>query len=984
MAKPNHNDQFYKKIDSLSIVQTEEEISKFWESEKSFEKSVNERPENNPYSFLDGPPFVTGIPGPQSLLPRIAKDVIPRYKTMKGYRVRRVWGWDCHGLPIEEKTEKKVGLKNRREIETFGINNFIDACHTYVDEVSSEWKWYVDRIGEWIDFEGAYRTMDEDYMESVIWVFRKLYDKGLIYEGVKTLLYCTRCGTPVSSFEIAMDDSYTDMEDPAITVEFPVTTEGKFKGARILAWTTTPWTMPSNRALVVDPSETYVMFTSKEGSKKYIVAKKRLPHVLGDDPYTVVAEFLGKELIGLSYTAPYDYFKPNENDWKVYSYEGMVHMEEGTGIVHSAPGFGEIDTEMGNHYGLTIMFSVDDAGCFVPEVKDFAGQYVKKADENIIKDLETRDLLFKAEKIIHRYPYCYRCQTPLIQKAQKSWFINVQKLKPQLLENAKKINWANPVFAKQFENNIKAAPDWCISRTRYWATVMPVWRCDKCGEIEVFGSKSEIKERSGQEPKSLHRNGVDHITFKCEKCEGTMRRIPEVLDVWMESGSMPYGQLHYPFENKELFKVTFPADYIVEYVAQIRAWFYCMHVISNAVIGENSFKNVVVTGVMAGTDGRKMSKSLGNYPDPKAVLTNLGGDAMRLYFMGSSIMVGENVDMNEEELRNQVKTVLFPLRNTIKYLQIYAELHNWKPSSSKINPGESNLLDRWIVARTKRFQTEVEGGLESYNIPSATKAIAPYLDDLSTWYIRRSRDRFAAGDVDALSTLYWALVKFIRLTAPIIPFATESAYEALVKSVDKTALTSVHLELYPKAEILTKEDEALMDQMELLRSFATTGQMIRVTNNIPLKQPLQTLYVDTVLDNGLIDILKDELNVKDVLEATKAPSDLALEEVKVKSGKEFVTHMLGLDLKISEELKKERLLAELARQIQVTRKESGCNQADFVSLALHTKDDTIQKLVEANLSELKEKTKLSSLEFKENSGKELKVGEYKVTLRILK
>lgn len=930
----------FKQKNFKSISDREDQTTSWWKKNKMFEKSQEQRPEDNRFSFLDGPPFVTGIPHYASLLPRMGKDVIPRYKTMKGFRVRHVWGWDCHGLPIEEITERKVGLKKRREIEKYGINKFIDACRQYVEETSSEWEWYVDKIAEWVDFKKAYRTMDKDYMESVIWIFKQLYDKGLIYEGVKTLLYCTRCGTPVSKFEIAMDDSYADMEDPAVTVELPITTKGKFKGSQILAWTTTPWTLPSNRALVVDPKETYVEFTIQVPGNKYIVAKKRLKEILGKDNYKIVREFKGKELVGLEYEPLYKYFKPNDKDFKVYEYKDMVTMDEGTGVVHSAPGFGEIDTDMGKHYGLTMMYSVDDEGKFIEEVTDFEGMYVKDSDKEIIKDLEKRDLLFKHETITHRYPYCYRCETPLIQRAQKSWFINIQKIKPLLLKQAKKINWVPSRFSKRFENNIKDAPDWCISRTRYFSTAMPVWRCDKCREIEVFGSIKEIEKRSDHKVTDLHRNGVDHIKFPCRKCKGEMKRIIEVLDCWMESGSMPYGQIHYPFENKDLFKKTFPADYIVEYVAQIRAWFYTMHVVSNALLEKNSFKNVVVTGVLAGTDGRKMSKSFGNYPDPKDTLEKYGGDALRLYFFSSPIMIGEDTNFNENDLKNQVTTVIFPFWNSFRYFLTYANLHKWSPKISNIQPKTTNKLDTWVLARLKKFHQDLEGYMDKYEIPPATRAIAPFINNLSTWYIRRSRDRFAKGDKDALETLYYVLVQITKLTAPLIPFVTEAIYRTLVADQDSKQPESIHLCDWPEKPKLSASEKTLLNEMELTRQIASLGQAARVGAGIKVRQPLNKLKVKSKkLKIWMTELLKEELNVKEI-EAVKA-----VRKAKNWSIQETTDIKVALDTQLTDKLKQEGLVRELVRTIQDTRKKSGFKQEDTVTVMLETDADELKSVV---------------------------------------
>lgn len=914
---------FFKPIKNhLSFPQLEEEILRFWKKNKIFERSVAGRPKNQAYSFYDGPPFITGLPHYGHLLGSIAKDLIPRYQTMKGKRVRRVWGWDCHGLPVEERTEKKLGLKNRRDIEKIGINKFLQECRAYVSETSAEWNWYIDRIARWVDMDNAYKTMDLDYMESVIWAFKKLYDQGLVYKGLKTLLYCTRCGTPVSKFEIAMDDSYADMDDPAVTAEFPITTKGEFQGSRILAWTTTPWTLPSNRALVVDPDKIYVEFASREPDKNYIVAQERMEAVLGKDKYRVKKRFKGRDLLGLSYQAPYDYFAPNEKDFKIYQYPQMVNMEEGTGIVHSSPGFGEIDTEMGKAYGLTLMFSVDDEGKFIKEVADFAGLYVKKADPLIIADLEKKGRLFKSERINHRCPYCYRCETPLLQKAVKAWFINIQKIKKQMLVHNQKINWV-PSFLKngRVKNTIKEAPDWCVSRTRYWATVMPIWQCQDCEEIKVVGSVKEIEENSVKKVKitDLHRTGVDQIKFQCRECGGKMSRIPEVLDCWFESASMPYGERHYPFQNKNEFRQVFPADYIVEYIAQIRAWFYYLHVLSTALFDSHAYKNVVNTGVMMGSDGRKMSKSYGNYPDPRGVLEEHGGDALRLYLMGSRIMMAGDINITQgDKLRDQVKTVLLPLWNSYKFFLLHANLHGFKPKR-KSSPTKK-LLNQWIRARTQEFINQVDQNLGAYLIPEAVRSIRPFLEDLSTWYIRRSRDRFHEGDKEFFQTLYRVLALFIRTTAPVIPFITEAIYQGLVKDFCPKGFTSVHLCDYPRAQELIAKEKRLLKQMALVREICSLGHSIRKQKRIKVRQPLSKLtYLGPEkLSQKLEKLMADEVNVKEVIYKKKKDE----------------TPQVILVTELTQKLVAEGEVRETVRQIQRLRKEKGCRLEEKIIVSL--------------------------------------------------
>ena len=976
---------FFKKVSAkLNIPEMEEKILKFWKERKIFEKSIEQRPKNNCYSFYDGPPFITGLPHYGHLLSSISKDIVPRYQVMKGKRVKRVWGWDCHGLPIEEKTEKKLGLKNRRDIEKIGIDKFIKECRNYVSETSAEWEWYIDRIARWVDFKNAYKTMDLDYMESVIWAFKQVYDKGLIYQGFKTLLYCTRCGTPVSKFEIAMDDSYAVVQDLAVTIEFPIISKGDFENSMVLAWTTTPWTLPSNRALVVDKNETYVEFESLVPGNKYIIAEKRLESVLGRDEYKILRKFKGKQLLGLEYQPLYNYFPANENDFKIYDYENMVHMEEGTGIVHSAPGFGEIDTEMGKHYNLSLMTGVDDEGKFVDEIKDFKGLYVKDADPLIIKDLEKRNLLFKQETITHRYPHCHRCETPLIYRAVKAWFVNVQKVKKDMLCLNQNIYWVPEHFKKgRFEYTIQEAPDWCISRTRYWATVMPVWQCEKCENLKVAGSVKEIEKNSIEKIKitDLHRTGVDHIKFKCEKCGAKMSRIPEVLDSWFESGSMPYAEWHYPFENKEAFEKSFPADYIVEYVGQVRAWFYYLHVLSTILFNSSCFKNVVVTGVMAGTDGRKMSKSFGNYPDPKEVLRVYGGDALRLYLMGSKIMSGRDINITKgNELLDQVKTVLLPLWHSYKFFVSFANLANWEPG--KGIPESKNLLDQWIISRTNQFHSKFSENMDKYYIPEATALVQGFLEDLSKWYIRRSRVRLKNNDKHALATLYWVLIKFLKTVAPLIPFITEEIYQNLAQEKVKE---SIHLELWPEKGNV---DQKLLDKMALIRQVCSLGHAIRKQAAAKVRQPLALLKLKTQNskmknEKELLNLIRDELNVKEVKFVEK------IEEKKEWAVKKQDDIEIALNLELTSELKEEGIVREMIREIQKMRKQANLKPINTISIQAFA-NESLNKILQKNKDFICKQTISQELKIAEKSDtnfdleKQIKINGENVDLVIKK
>jgi len=892
---------------NISFPKMEEDIIKFWKENKIFEKSVDQRSDDNAYTFYDGPPFITGMPHHGHLLSSIAKDIIPRYQTMKGKKVKRVWGWDCHGLPAENKVEELLGLKNKKDIETIGIKKYIDECYNYVQNVSQEWEWYIDHVGRWVDFKNAYKTMDLPYMESVMWAFSEIYKKGLIYKGNRISLYCPRCATPLSNFEIAMDNSYKDVEDPAISIKFKL----KDRNIYILAWTTTPWTLPGNLALAVNKNEIYAEVLVN--NENIILAKARLENVLGDQKYEVIKEFKGQELIGLSYEPLYNFFEVTPNDYKIY-HADFVSMTDGTGVVHTAPGFGEDDAFFGKENNLSIINHIDDEGRIIESVTPFAGLFVKKADPLVIEDLKSRNLLFKEEKITHSYPFCYRCGTPLIYKSQTAWYLNIQSIKDGMKDTNQKINWVpDHIKDGRFGQGIETAPDWCLSRSRYWASPIPVWECS-CGEIYVPSSIADLEAKSGQKITNLHKPEIDEVTIKCSKCGKKVNRVSEVLDCWFESGAMPYAERHYPFENKDQFKKEFPADYIVEYIGQTRGWFYTLHVLSNALFQSESFKNCVVSGTMMGTDGRKMSKLFKNYPDPKMTLQKYGGEAMRLYLMGSVIMVGENINLNEKEIEDKVKFVLLPLWNCLKYLNTYAQMHNWSPNLDQ--PLSDNILDKWIITRTNQLTQEFSQELDKYIIPNAIKLITPYIEDLSRWYIRQSRDRFVSGDNQALQTLWQVLVQFTKTVAPILPFITEYFWQNLVLPFDSTAKESVHLELYPEIKSI---DQKLLDDMIFVREICEQGNMIRKTKQISTRQPLLKATIDNSqkidLNPALIDIIKNELNVKNI---------------EINLSKDSLS--VALDTNISPQLKAEGDARDLIRSIQSLRKEANLNLTDKIEI----------------------------------------------------
>lgn len=915
----------FKKVDSkTSFPKMEEEILKFWEDEKIFEKSVSREAPKGDYVFYDGPPFATGTPHYGHIVGSVMKDVVPRYWTMKGYRVERKWGWDCHGLPIENIAEKELGIKRKTEIEKMGVEKFNEFCRSKVLKYVSEWEKVIARLGRWADMKNAYKTMDLPFMESVWWVFKQLWDKGLIYEGYRSMHICTRCETTLSQQEVS--EGYKDIKDLSATAKFelidgPSTGSGQAR-TFVLAWTTTPWTLVGNVALAVGEKISYSKI--KTGDDIFILAKDRLVDVMKDKKYEIISEFKGKELIGKKYKPLFDYYvnkglQNEKNGWQIYAAD-FVTTEEGTGVVHIAPAFGEDDLNLSYQYKLPFVQHVGMDGIVKKEAVDFAGLSVKpmedhqKTDVEVIKYLAKNSLLFAKEKYEHSYPHCWRCDTPLINYATSSWFVNVTNVKERTLELAKDINWS-PKHIKEgrFGNWLEGARDWSISRQRYWASVMPIWKCG-CGEIKVFGSISELEKISGQKVVDLHKHIVDKITFTCGKCGSKMKRIPDVLDTWFDSGSMPYAQLHYPFENKEKFEKGFPAEFIAEGVDQTRAWFYYLHVISTAIKDSRAYNNVIVNGIVVGEDGKKLSKRLKNYPDPMEMFKKYGADALRFYLMSSPVVAAENLTMKEADVADLVRGMFRMLWNSYSFFVLYANIDKFQAQSEKLKA--KNLLDSWIISELNLLIKEVNTAMENYELNKACRLFPKFIDNLSNWYIRRSRKRFWKSEDDedkseAYQTLYSVLVNLSKLMAPFTPFIAEEIYKNLTL-VGQAGEESVHLAEFPVADEKLI-DEKLNQNMSDLREIISVGLQERAKNGIKVRQPLAKV----ILGQKFASVFNELINKPEW-------SSILTEELNVK-GAELGTdiEIVALDTEISEDLKLEGMAREIIRFIQEMRKEAG-------------------------------------------------------------
>ena len=854
----------YKKVSTdMNFVEREKQVEKFWEDNQIFEKSMKVREGNPSYVFYDGPPTANGKPHIGHVETRVIKDMIPRYRTMKGYQVPRKAGWDTHGLPVELEVEKKLGLDGKDQIEKYGVEPFIEQCKESVWKYEGMWEDFSHTVGFWADMKNPYVTYHNDYIESEWWALKEIWKKGLLYEGHKIVPYCPRCGTPLSSHEVAQ--GYKDVKERSAVVRFKV----KGEDAYILAWTTTPWTLPSNVALCVNPDEDYVKVTSK--GYTYYMAAALVDTVLGEGA-EILEHYQGKDLEFKEYEPLFPYAEKRIGNKKAYYVvcDTYVTLTDGTGVVHIAPAFGEDDSKVGHRYDLPFVQLVNEKGEMTEETP-WAGTFCKKADMAVLQALEDKDLLFDAPLFEHSYPHCWRCDTPLIYYARETWFIRMTAVKEDLIRNNNTINWIPESIGKgRFGDWLENVQDWGLSRNRYWGTPLPVWQCE-CGHQDCIGSIEELKEKADNCPDDieLHRPYIDAVTIKCPKCGKEMHRVPEVIDCWFDSGSMPFAQHHYPFENKETFEKQFPAQFISEAVDQTRGWFYSLLAISTLLFNKAPYENVIVLGLVQDENGQKMSKSKGNAVDPFDALQTYGADAIRWYFYTSSAPWLPSRFAGKTVVEGQRK-FMGTLWNTYAFFVLYANIDNFDATKYSLEYDKLAVMDKWLLSRLESTVKAVDDNLANYRIPEAAKALQSFVDDMSNWYVRRSRERFWAkgmeqDKINAYMTLYTALVTISKAAAPMIPFMTEEIYQNLVRSIDKEAIESIHLCDFPevKEEWIDKE---LEDDMEELLKIVVLGRAARNTANIKNRQPIGTMYIkaDKEMGQFYTDIIADELNVKEV------------------------------------------------------------------------------------------------------------------------
>ena len=1004
----------YKKVPTdLKFVEREREVEKFWRDNHIFEKSIEDRKDAPTYMFYDGPPTANGKPHIGHALTRVIKDMIPRYRTMKGYKVPRKAGWDTHGLPVEIEVEKELGINGKEQIEKYGVAPFIEKCKESVWKYKSMWEQFSNVIGFWADMDDPYVTYHNSYIESEWWALKQIWDKGLLYKGFKVVPYCPRCGTPLSSHEVAQ--GYKDVKERSAIVRF----KKKDENVYFLAWTTTPWTLPSNVALCVNPDEEYSKV--KQGDYTYILASALVETVLKDD-YTVLETYKGKELEGIEYEPLWGGLNVKGKAWYVVC-DSYVTLTDGTGIVHIAPAFGEDDSRIGRNYNLPFVQLVDAQGNLTKETK-WEGVFVKDADKLVLKDLEENGKLFDAPVFEHSYPHCWRCNTPLIYYARESWYIKMTAVKEDIIRNNNTINWIPESIGKgRFGDWLENIQDWAVSRNRYWGTPLNVWICE-CGHMHSIGSIEELKSMSKNCPEDieLHRPYIDAVTITCPECGKEMRRTPEVLDAWFDSGSMPFAQHHYPFENHEKFEAQFPADFISEAVDQTRGWFYSLLAISTLIFNKAPYKNVIVMGHVQDEDGQKMSKSKGNAVDPMDALNKFGADAIRWYFYVNSAPWLPN-RFHDKAVEEGQRKFLGTLWNTYAFYVLYADIDNFDPTKYSLEYDKLSVMDKWLLSKLNTLVKTVDEYLNNYKITETARALQSFTDDMSNWYVRRCRERFWAkgmeqDKINAYMTLYTALITLSKISAPMIPFMTEEIYQNLVRSVDKSAPESIHLTDFPKVneEFIDKDLEVSMDEV---LDIVVLGRAARNSANIKNRQPIGNMYVkaENVLSPFYVEIIEDELNVKavefkdDVEEFVSYSFKPQLKTVGPKYGKllnkirEALTNLDGhnamqelntdgalnfdfdgervvlgrddllietakndnfvteadnkvtvvLDIRLDDALLEEGFVRELISKIQTMRKEAGFEVVDHIVLS-QSGNDRIAEIIKKNEAVIKNDT----------------------------
>ena len=1034
----------YEKVSTnLNFVEREKKIEKFWEDNDIFQKSMDSRKEGPTYTFYDGPPTANGKPHIGHVLTRVIKDMIPRYRTMKGYMVPRKAGWDTHGLPVELEVEKQLGLDGKEQIEQYGLEPFISHCKESVWKYKGMWEDFSGTVGFWADMDDPYVTYHNNFIESEWWALKQIWEKGLLYKGFKIVPYCPRCGTPLSSHEVAQ--GYKDVKEKSAIAKFKV----KGEDAYILAWTTTPWTLPSNVALCVNPNETYVKVSC--GGETYYLAEALCDSVLKEE-YQVLEKYVGKDLEYKEYEPLFPFVTPNKKAYYV-TCDTYVTLTDGTGVVHIAPAFGEDDSKVGRIYDLPFVQLVDAKGEMTKETP-WAGTFCKKADPLVLQDLKERGLLYAAPNFEHSYPHCWRCDTPLIYYARESWFIKMTAVKEDLIRNNNTINWIPESIGKgRFGDWLENVQDWGVSRNRYWGTPLNIWECE-CGHQHSIGSIEELKSMSSNCPEDieLHRPFIDAVTITCPKCGRQMKRVPEVIDCWFDSGSMPFAQHHYPFENKELFDAQFPADFISEAVDQTRGWFYSLLAISTLIFNKAPYKNVIVLGHVQDENGQKMSKSKGNAVDPFEALDTYGADAIRWYFYINSAPWLPN-RFHGKAVQEGQRKFMGTLWNTYAFFVLYANIDQFDATKYQLEYDKLPVMDKWLLSKLNTLIKEVDANLENYRIPEAARALQDFVDDMSNWYVRRSRERFWAkgmeqDKINAYMTLYTALVNVCKAAAPMIPFMTEDIYQNLVRSIDKNAPESVHLCGFPDADE-SMIDKKLESDMDEVLKIVVMGRAARNTANIKNRQPISRMFVkaDHDLSEFYKQIVEEELNVKSVeftddvrsftsytfkpqlktvgpkygkqlnnirkalaeidgnsaMDTLKAEGALTFEfggekvvlteedllidtaqtEGYVTEGDNYVT--VVLDINLTPELIEEGFVRELISKIQTMRKEAGFEVMDHIHL-YQDENDKIAGILKAHTDEIKSEVLADNISLGQTSGyaKEWNINGEKVMLGVEK